>query len=81
MRRQQKQDDTAVALAFAKAMPVGTRCRYYPVLPAGEDEWQESVVRSEPWLLGHGAAVVMIECRSGGVSIHHVFPVGIELTT
>lgn len=76
--RPRQQDDTALALHFAKAMPVGTRCRYYPRLPANEDDYEETVIRSEPWLLGHGAAVVKVEGRSGGVSIRHVFPIGIE---
>jgi len=69
-------DESALAMHFAKAMPIGTRCRYYPVLPANEDEFEETVIRSEPWLLGHGAAVVKIEGRAGGVLIKHVFPIG-----
>lgn len=73
-----KRDDSALAMHFADAMPVGTRCRYYPVLPCDEDAWEETVIRSAPWLLGHGAAVVAIEGRDGGVSIRHVFPIGIE---
>lgn len=52
--------------------------RVYPVLPADEGEFEETVIRSEPWLLGHGAAVVKVEGRSGGVSIKHVFPLNIE---
>lgn len=70
-------DETALAIQFAKAMPIGSRCRYYPVLPADENAFEESVIRSEPWLLGHGAAVVNIEGRSGGVSIKHIFPISI----
>lgn len=72
-----QRDETALAMHFAKAMPIGTRCRYYPVLPADEDAFEETVIRSAPWLLGHGAAVVKIDGRSGGVSIKHIFPIGI----
>lgn len=70
-------DETELAKRFAEQMPIGTRCRYYPVLPAGEDEFEETVIRSEPWLLGHGAAVVKVEGRAGGVLIKHVFPMAI----
>lgn len=73
-----REDQTNLAINFAKAMPVGTRCRYYPRLPANEDEFEIVDVESEPWVLGHGAAVVKVSGRSGGVSIKHIFPLGIE---
>lgn len=76
-----KRDETQLAHRFSAQMPIGTRCRYYPILPAGEDEFEETVIESDPWLLGHGAAVVKVHGRSGGVSIKHVFPMGIEPTS
>lgn len=50
--------------------PVGTKVRYYPV--AGENNYEESVVRSSAWALGHGELVVKINGRAGGVAISHL---------
>ena len=50
----------------AARYPVGTPVRYYPI--AGSKECVDSVVRSEPWELGHGAIVIKIEGKTGGVS-------------
>lgn len=56
---------------FAEAAPVGTRVRYYAVLPADEDAFEESAIRSGPWEVS-GRTVVMIEGRSGGVDVGHL---------
>lgn len=60
---------------FAAKAPIGTPVRYWPVLPCRDDEFVETAIRSEPWALGHGAIVVKVEGRAGGVSIEHItFP-------
>lgn len=56
---------------FQEAAPPGTRVRYYPVLPADEDAFIESAVRSGPWEMG-GRTVVLIEARTGGVDCAHL---------
>ncbi|MGS1014078.1 hypothetical protein ACVCL0_09205 [Rhodanobacter sp. UC4450_H17] len=56
--------------AFTAQYPVGTPCRYYPV--AGDSEHLKTKTRSEAWTLGHGAVVVKIEGRTGGVDINHL---------
>lgn len=60
---------------FAEAAPVGTPVRYYAVLPADEDDFIESAIRSAPWHLG-GRIVVMIESVSGGVDVGHLVILG-----
>lgn len=50
--------------------PVGSSVIYTPVM--GWPEREQSTVRSLPWALGHGAIVVKIEGRAGGVSIDHL---------
>lgn len=60
---------------YARMAPIGTPVRYYPKLPCGEDDFERSVIRSEPWILGHGDVVVAIEGFSGGKSIDHVLPI------
>ena len=61
-----------IAAEFSGAMPVGTPCLYYPLRPFQRSEAVETVIRSEPWVLGHGAVVVKVEGRSGGVAIEHI---------
>lgn len=56
---------------FAEAAPVGTRVRYYSVLPADEDAFVDSFIRSGPWEMG-GRTVVMIDGKSGGVDVGHL---------
>lgn len=56
---------------FAEAAPIGTSVRFYPVLPCDEDSFEDSFVRSEPWIMG-GRTVVKIEGRSGGVDVSHL---------
>lgn len=58
-----------IAAARAK-FPLGCKVIYTPV--KFEPEREETVVRSAPWALGHGAIVLKVEGRSGGVSIDHL---------
>jgi hypothetical protein len=51
-------------------VPIGTEVRYYPL--AMESEHSVTKTRSEAWILGHGAAVVLVEGKSGGVAIDHL---------
>lgn len=61
-------------LADARArFPVGARVLYRPVM--GWPGQEETVVRSSPWALGHGAIVVKIAGRTGGVLVSHLTPV------
>lgn len=60
-----------IAAAFAEAHPVGSACRYYPVLPG--KEFKQTKIRSAPWVLGSGHVVVAVEGKSGGVSVEHLF--------
>lgn len=53
-----------------RRFPIGRRVRFYPV--AGEKHAEESTIRSKPWALGHGAIVIAIEGRRGGVLIGHL---------
>lgn len=62
----------ARAAEFAKGFPVGTPCVYFPTKPFNRAEAVESKIRSEPWVLGHGAAVVAIEGKAGGVLLEHI---------
>lgn len=52
------------------AFPIGALVRFYPV--EGEAGSEESRVCSEPWALGHGAVVVKIDGRAGGVLVTHL---------
>jgi hypothetical protein len=57
----------------AKLIPVGTRVTYYPIMPPEPFEpGIITTVRSEPWRLGHGAIVVKVNGRSGGVLVSHL---------
>lgn len=64
---------TSKGLEFARLYSVGTEFYYYPV--ADEPERDYTKTRSEPWELGHGTVVVLIEGRTGGVLISHLEPV------
>lgn len=55
---------------FNSLHPVGTRFRYYSV--AGSKDFVETKTRSECWELGDGHPVVLVDGRSGGVSIFHL---------
>lgn len=52
------------------AFPIGTHVRYYPVLRG--EVFVRAVIRSEPWALGHGAVVIKITGRAGGVATEHL---------
>lgn len=65
---------------FNAAYPVGTKVTYYP-LRGENDELVKNdpdhpplstKTRTEAWTLGHGAVVVSVEGKSGGVSIEHL---------
>jgi len=53
---------------FNSKYTVGTHVVYQPVQ---DGEGVQTKTRSEAWELGHGAAVVMVEGKSGGVSVEH----------
>ncbi|NEV75622.1 hypothetical protein DYI24_00830 [Rhodopseudomonas sp. BR0C11] len=57
---------------FAAQAPIGTPCLYFPVRPFDRKDALATKIRSEPWILGHGAVVVAIEGRTGGVCIEHI---------
>lgn len=61
-----------IAADFAKAAPIGTECLYYPLKPFIRANAQRTKIRSQPWVLGHGAVVVKVEGRAGGVLIEHI---------
>ncbi len=61
-----------VCARFAAAAPIGTPCIYFPAKPFDRAKAIESKIRSAPWALGHGAVVVAIEGKAGGVSIDHI---------
>jgi len=55
---------------FNQLHPIGTAFRYYSI--AGVSEYIETKTRSECWELGDGHPVVLIQGKSGGVSIFHL---------
>ena len=61
-----------IATDFAKAAPVGTECLYFSVKPFDRTKALKTKIRSAPWVLGHGAVVVAVEGKAGGVSIGHI---------
>jgi hypothetical protein len=50
--------------------PMGRSVKYFPI--AGEAAFHFASIRSEPWALGHGAIVIKITGRAGGVSVDHL---------
>lgn len=58
---------------FDKKYPIGTKFKYYPI--SGSPEFDEVETRSIAWALGHGAVVVKVTGRAGGVSISHLVQV------
>ena len=62
-------EDSDLAAA-ARVFGIGRPVTYRPV--QGRFETEESVVRSKPWRTGSGAIIVLIEGRTGGVSIEHL---------
>lgn len=53
-----------------EAFPVGQKVLYFPIRDAFD--YELCVVRSEPWELGHGAVVVKVTGRAGGVLVEHL---------
>lgn len=56
---------------FNEKYPVGTDVVYQPVK---DGEGVSTQTRTEAWELGHGAAVVSVYGKSGGVSVEHITP-------
>lgn len=52
------------------AYPLGTPVRYFPA--SDSRSFVRATVRSEPWSLGHGAVVIKITGRTGGVAVEHL---------
>lgn len=65
---------------FNVIYPVGTKCTYYPLNDGRGNLVKDNPTypalptktRSEAWALGHGAVVVAVDGKSGGVSIDHI---------
>ncbi len=58
------------ATEWNQHFPVGTPVRYHPII--GDPDFITSKTRSEAWELGHGAPVVKIEGRPGGVLLEAI---------
>lgn len=54
---------------FNDRYPIGTKVVYQPVK---DGEGMATETRSPAWSLGHGAAVVAVEGRAGGVAVAHI---------
>lgn len=72
MTMKEKLTPEMIAAQFAAQAPIGTPCLYYPTTPFDRSKAVLTRIRSEPWVLGHGAVVVAVEGRAGGVSIEHI---------
>jgi len=64
------------AADWNRRFPVGTPVRYFPA--RNRFDHLETQTRSDAWTLGGGDAVVLVEGRSGGVSLDHLIVVGTE---
>ena len=64
------------AVEWNQRFPVGTPVRYHPII--GDKEFITSKTRSEAWELGHGAPVVKIEGRTGGVALEAIDVITVE---
>jgi len=58
------------AAEFNRIVPVGTPVKYCPII--GEEHFIETKTRSEAWELGHGAVVVKVEGKAGGVILEAI---------
>ena len=59
------------------AHPVGTRVRYWPIMPPTESEPPlDTTTRSEAWRVGDGSVVVKVVGRAGGVHLGHIELIG-----
>jgi len=54
----------------SKMFPVGTWVKFYPIM--GDDHFEETIVKSEAWALGHGEIVPKVSGRAGGVCVSHL---------
>lgn len=66
--------DTFTADDWNRLYPVGTPVRFW-LLEPGNGRGVATKTRTPAWALGHGAVVVCIEGRSGGVAITHLAPI------
>lgn len=55
---------------FTASFPIGTPVLYRPI--ADDPHAEHATIRSEAWALGHGAVVVKITGRAGGVLVSHI---------
>ena len=55
---------------FNRSYPVGSRFEYFPL--KSDPTFVETKTRSHAWALGSGDVVVLIEGRTGGVSVEHL---------
>lgn len=63
--------DGAMSIEDARsAFPMGTPVRYFPL--SNSPTFVRASVRSDPWILGHGAVVIKITGRAGGVCVQHL---------
>lgn len=60
----------ATLQGYADLFPIGTPVKYFPIM--GEDEYVECEIRSEPWRLGHGAIIIKVTGKAGGVSVDQI---------
>jgi hypothetical protein len=61
----------ALAEEFAEKCPVGTRVRYYPILPCPSNAYIDTTVISEP-RIAHGKVLVELQGCAGGRDVRHV---------
>jgi hypothetical protein len=59
------------AARFNECWPIGTCVKYYPALATNSD-YVESKTRSEAWAISSGSVIILIEGKSGGVSLGHI---------
>jgi hypothetical protein len=50
--------------------PPGTEVLYYPL--RGREDYVMTRTRSEAWELGDGTPVVLVEGKTGGISLEHL---------
>ncbi len=56
-------------------MKIGTHVKMVNCYEAGKYRDKVWITRSEPWLLGHGAEVVLLEGKAGGFSTEFLMEV------
>jgi len=75
-----KHDPHGIGAVPPAELKLGMRVRYYPVLPAPEGIAPlDTTTRSDPWQLGHGAWVVKIAGKAGGVDVTHLRPIQVTM--